>query len=111
MYLVFFRVPRNSPITCTCGDPIPADVNITYTRTSIALLQSGALSNNIMQMILRQYLYFQHSTTRPSNSYTAVVTARVSDGQWMSDPATTTVTVEFTNLSPIVYIKGQVRIY
>ena len=64
-----------------------------------------------MQLILTNYIYFQHSVTRPSNSYTAVVTARVGDGQWISDPAITTVTVEFTNLSPIVYIKGQVRIY
>lgn len=111
MYLMFFSVPINDIITCTCGDPTPADINITYTQISITLIQSGTLSNNIIQLILRQYLYFQHSTTRPSNSYTAVVTARVSDGQWISDPATSTVTVEFTNLSPIVYIKGQVRIY
>ena len=110
--LYLCSIPLDEPVMCSCGVEleIPTDVVIKFTATSIFISQSGNVTNNNIQMILRQLIFFQHSPSRPESSYMAEVSVNGSDGFLTSEIATTTVMVEFQNFLPTVYVDGQVRI-
>ena len=111
IFVYLCSIPLDEPIMCSCGVEleIPTDVVIKFTATSISILQSGNVTNNNIQMILRQLIFFQHSPSRPDSSYMAEVSVNGSDGILTSKIAATTVMVEFQNFLPTVYVDGQVR--
>ena len=111
IFVYLCSIPLDKPIMCSCGVEleIPTDVVIKFTATSISILQSGNVTNNNIQMILRQLIFFQHSPSRPDSSYMAEVSVNGSDGILTSEIAATTVMVEFQNFLPTVYVDGQVR--
>jgi hypothetical protein len=101
--LCYIRITGLAVPNCSCNQPIPSfDLNITYSPTSLSISQTGSLSNTYMTNVLRDHLYFQHSTNRPNSSYTSVISVTANDGLLTSDPAYTTVLVNFNNLEPII---------
>ena len=99
-------------ITCECSNNSPASsiVSLAFTPSSINISQTGSTPNNtFMQQLLRHHLFFQHSASRPKESYTAFVNVVASDGVRKSPVATTTVYINFSNLLPAIASDGQVN--
>ena len=60
----------------------------------------------MMESLLRQYIFFQPSSSRPEADYTSTVRVVANDGMFASAPATTVVDVIFSNLPPQVLVDG-----
>ena len=78
-------------------------VNITQ-KTIIIVQSQDLVSFETFQNLLANVVQFEHSPTPPSGSYTAVVSIVAFDGQFYSQPANTTITVQLipSNIVPIL---------
>lgn len=95
LYIIsIVRSPVNSPVVCTCNNPVMSDINVTFTSTSLTITQTGDVPNLTMLNILRHHILFVHSTVKHSSTYTAVIAVTVSDGIWSSIPVYSIVSVE-----------------
>ena len=99
------RLPANSPLVCTCNNPMVSDINITFTSTSLTITQTGHISNLMMLNILRHHLLFVHSTDRQIATYTAVISVVASDGTFSSVPVYSIVTVNSVNEIPVADVR------
>ena len=103
---------ENEFLTCECSSHSleSSIVSLVFSPNSINISQIGKTPNNqLMQQILRHHIFFQHSATRPNESYTAFVNVVASDGLTESPLATTTVYVTFSNVLPAIMTDGQVH--
>lgn len=84
------------------------DVSLSLTNASITLTNIGQLPIPMMESLLRQYIFFQPSSSRPEADYMSTVGVVASDGMFVSAPAITTVEVIFSNSPPQVLVDGMV---
>ena len=103
-----FRIIPNQVPVCSCSTPIPSDLNITFSPTSLLLTSSISLPAFFFQNLLRDHIYFQPSLSRPNGS-SSVVMVTVSDGMFVSEPAYSVIDVIFRNNRPEITINGAVR--
>ena len=101
-----FRVIPNQVPMCSCSTPIPSNLNITFSPTSLHLTSS--MPALFFQNLLRDRIYFQPSLSRPNGS-SSVVMVTVSDGMFVSEPAYSVIDVIFRNNRPEITINGAVR--
>ena len=78
-------------------------VNLTQ-KTIVMVQPRDLVSFETFQSLLANIVWFKHSPTPPSSTYTSVVSVIAFDGRYYSQPANTTVTVQLipSNIAPIL---------
>ena len=114
-FIIIVIAHRTDPqFSCVCGENlVPSQdlrtLEVYLTQKSIVVMQSRDLvSFETFQYLLANLVWFRHNPRPPMNSYTSVISVIVFDGQFYSQPANTTVTVQLAP-SLIVPILGEVR--
>ena len=82
------------------------DVSLSLSNTSIIITNTGLIPTPIIESLLRQYIFFQHSSSRPEADYMSTVRVVANDGMFGYVPAFTMVEVVYSNSPPQVLVDG-----